>query len=173
MDYSKYGMVKTKEEEKKMGFFDKLFGTEKTQTSSISEEVKLDTKFLLDIGIKMISSDSEGGFVKIFFETKGSELQMHFCETYILKDSKLYTSMGKYLSLRFPITGEEGEKFVSMTKINVLQKYSYADWMSFNYYYPSNVSKNELKKWVESYLRENYSKYKMECSGNTLVLNLY
>lgn len=173
MDYSKHRMVKTKEEDKKMGFFSKLFGAEKTQVLSIPEAVKLDTKFLLDIGIKMVSSDSEGGFVKIFFESRGSELQIHFSETYILRDSKHFASINKFLSARFSVTEEEAEKFVSMTKINVLQKYSYADWMSFNYYYPSNVSKNELKKWVESYLRENYSKYKMECSGNTLVLKLY
>ena len=81
-----------------MGFFSKLFGTEKTQVLSIPEAVKLDTKFLLDIGIKMVSSDSEGGFVKIFFESRGSELQIHFSETYILRDSKHFASINKFSS---------------------------------------------------------------------------
>ena len=126
------------------------------------------TKFLLDVGVRVLKRDAEGGFIKVYYSGTDSELQVNLSDTHMLKDIKVFGSAEDYVKARYGISVDETEKFLKMTKMEVEESYGSTDWVCFYHKFGASGSSGARRNWLINYVRQNYPEYSITEHSNAI-----
>ena len=128
------------------------------------------TSFLMDIGVRALSNDLEGGFVKIWYEGKDCELQINFPETPMLRFIDKWESPEQYMESMYKIQRDEYEKFQSMVKMDIQKSDEFTDQICF--YHKYNCSGNGVvrRKWLVDHIKDRYSQHRVSEYSDSIAL---
>ena len=156
-----------------MGLFGKLFGRNEQVHTENFEQFKYDVQKIIIIAMKLLRSNPDGGFLKIFLDKNETEVAVvlmdtswgRYCREHWNSDWQRFW-MGGIVKL----TSDEVEflsRFAKISESNHTEIGSDVD-IRLVCSYPIPVS--SCKKWCTDYFTQNYSDYRLEVESNDISL---
>ena len=131
------------------------------------------TKFLLDVGVRALHNDSDGGFIKIWYDGKDCELQINFEETQLLRMiNSTAATPEHYMEIMYDIHEDEYKKFQSLVKTDIKRKDEYTDEVCFYHKYGCGGNGVARRRWLVEHIREYYPQYEMNEYSDSVVLRV-